>query len=343
MNGRKEYKDVIYIIDFGLSKRYKDPKTGQHVKFTFNRRLNGTAKFASVHALEGYENSRRDDLEGLCYVLIYFLKGELPWNKIKCRNKQERYKLILAMKKKMLPENLVGDKSNIEFMDFLKYCKKLDFEEKPDYDYLRGLMIKSMSKNNKYTDKFYNFDINENPKLISNDKSTLENISQTTSNQKTRSNTTQKIKATYTYCKIATKNKNSNNNKNNNLLDSIHYDKELNESRSGSIGYIDNRIKNYTNSKTQGIKDVQIKSKNIIDQTTNKSSINTIKEKEEIPKYNKVNLVHFKTYSRSRFNFIKKSFGITSDNNNQISKSNITFNQNNNNYNSNKNDSCIIM
>ena len=114
MNGRKEYKDVLYLIDFGLCKKYKDPKTGQHVKYKNNRKLNGTARYASIHALEGYELSRRDDLEELCYVLIYFLNGHLPWGKIKNRNKQERYSLILNMKKKMSAEILVGDKSNID-------------------------------------------------------------------------------------------------------------------------------------------------------------------------------------------------------------------------------------
>lgn len=102
MNGRKEYKDVLYLIDFGLCKRYKDPKTGEHVKYINNRRLNGTARYASIHALEGYESSRRDDLEGLCYVLVYFLNGHLPWGRIKNKNKQERYKLILNMKKKLM-------------------------------------------------------------------------------------------------------------------------------------------------------------------------------------------------------------------------------------------------
>ena len=100
MSGRKEYKDVVYLIDFGLSKKYRDPKTGQHVKFVNHRRLTGTARYASIHALEGYETSRRDDLEELCYVLIYLLNGHLPWERIKNRNKHDRYKLILNMKKK---------------------------------------------------------------------------------------------------------------------------------------------------------------------------------------------------------------------------------------------------
>ena len=121
MSGKKEYKDVLYLIDFGLSKKYRDPKTMEHVKFINNRRLNGTARYASIHALEGYETSRRDDLEELCYVLIYFLNGHLPWERVKNRNKQERYKIILNMKKKITEENLVGDKNNTEYIEFVKY------------------------------------------------------------------------------------------------------------------------------------------------------------------------------------------------------------------------------
>ena len=149
MTGRKEYKDVLYLIDFGLSKKYKNPKTGEHIKYFNNHRLNGTARFASIHALEGYELSRRDDLESLCYVLVYLLKGSLPWMKLKNKNKFEKYKIILTMKKKMGENILIGDNNNPEFIDFIKYCRGLKFEEEPNYDYLRGLMIKCYNKNNK--------------------------------------------------------------------------------------------------------------------------------------------------------------------------------------------------
>ena len=134
MTGRKEYKDVLYLIDFGLSKKYKNPKTGEHIKYFNNHRLNGTARFASIHALEGYELSRRDDLESLCYVLVYLLKGSLPWMKLKNKNKFEKYKIILTMKKKMGENILIGDNNNPEFIDFIKYCRGLKFEEEGEYN-----------------------------------------------------------------------------------------------------------------------------------------------------------------------------------------------------------------
>ena len=258
MSGRKEYKEVLYLIDFGLSKKYRDKKTGQHVKFVNNRRLDGTARYASIHALEGYELSRRDDLEELCYVMIYFLNGHLPWERIKNKNKQERYKLILNMKKKINEENLVGDKNNNEFIEFVKYCRKLKFEENPDYDYLRGLMIKCISKNNKSIDNFYNIDINKNPLFHSqerNDKpkgdSYYKNISQNISGKNTRCNSTKRLKINFSNKRLIP-NENNDNNENDDYDNKI-----INELKSSSLGYIEKKVRNYSNFKNHGIKEIQ--------------------------------------------------------------------------------------
>lgn len=308
MIGLREYKDILYLIDFGLSKRYKDSKTGEHIKFINIRKLNGTAKFASVNSLQGYENSRRDDLEGLCYVLVYFLKGYLPWNKIKNKNKLERYKLILDMKKRLTPENLVGDKNNIEFIEFIKYCKKLDFEETPDYNYLRGLMINCISKNTKSIDELFNIDINNNNLLFSpNEKNNktqkkVVNVSLTYSNQKTRSNTTKKFRE----YKIFSKNKKPN------FDDSKYDDKLINESVSSSLGYIETKLKNYTNNRIHGIHELSnlFKNKNIKkNKITNLTTVKIGKVPITIDKN-----ANIKTLKRTRFNFIKKSFGINDNN-----------------------------
>jgi len=77
----------LYAIDFGLSKRYVHPHTGEHILIKKHKGLIGTARFASINAHLGLEQSRRDDLQALGYLMIYLAKGELPWQKIKAKTK----------------------------------------------------------------------------------------------------------------------------------------------------------------------------------------------------------------------------------------------------------------
>ncbi len=97
---------MIYLIDYGLAKKYKDMKTGKHIPYLEGKGLTGTVKFASIYTQLGIEQSRRDDLEALGYILVYFLKDGLPWEGIKAKTKKEKYKKILDMKKMEVPEGL---------------------------------------------------------------------------------------------------------------------------------------------------------------------------------------------------------------------------------------------
>ena len=137
--GIHEKSNVIYLIDFGLSKRYKNPKTHQHIPYREGRALTGTARYVSINTHMGIEQSRRDDLESIGYMLIYFLKGVLPWQGLK--NGNEKYTRIME-KKLQIPTEILCYGLPDEITYYLKYCKSLRFEDRPDYDYLRGLFIK---------------------------------------------------------------------------------------------------------------------------------------------------------------------------------------------------------
>lgn len=83
----------LYCIDFGLSKRYVK-KNGEHNDFSNTKKFCGTARYASIAAHKQYEQSRKDDLEAIGYLLVYMYKGRLPWMGIKNKDKKEKYRLI---------------------------------------------------------------------------------------------------------------------------------------------------------------------------------------------------------------------------------------------------------
>lgn len=86
------------MIDFGLAKPYISPKTGKHIPFKAKNQLIGTARYTSVATHMGIEQSRRDDLESICYVMLYFLRGSLPWQGLPALKKEEKYRKIMECK-----------------------------------------------------------------------------------------------------------------------------------------------------------------------------------------------------------------------------------------------------
>ncbi|GAM26142.1 hypothetical protein SAMD00019534_093170, partial [Acytostelium subglobosum LB1] len=130
---------VVNLIDFGLAKRYRDPRTHQHISYRENKNLTGTARYASLNTHQGIEQSRRDDLESLGYVLMYFNRGSLPWQGLKAYTKREKYERICDRKAHTDLEALCQGFPS-EFHSFLNYTRYLRFEDKPDYLYLRKLL-----------------------------------------------------------------------------------------------------------------------------------------------------------------------------------------------------------
>lgn len=140
--GLGENSNKIYVIDFGLSKKYYDPKKG-HIPKVDGKSLTGTARYASVRALRGVEQSRRDDLESLGYVWLYLMRGSLPWMGLPCRNKDNKYAAILAKKQKTDIAKLCKGFSN-KFVEYFEMVKALEFTEEPNYAALRSLLTQAL-------------------------------------------------------------------------------------------------------------------------------------------------------------------------------------------------------
>ena len=133
----------VFCIDFRLSKRYRHPQTLQHIPYREDRSLTGTPRYASVANQQGKEVSRRDDLESIGYMLVYFLLGRLPWQGLKVPHgvagtASQKHRVILDKKTATsLPELCQG--CPVEFQEFLQYCRELQFDAKPDMTYVRNL------------------------------------------------------------------------------------------------------------------------------------------------------------------------------------------------------------
>ena len=135
----------LYIIDFGLAKKYRDQVTHQHILYSSRKSLTGTARYASINALTGIEQSRRDDMESLGYVFVYLLKGELPWMGCDGFDRRTRYQNIAKCKQNTKLEDLCKDLPR-EFIYYLDSVRNLEFDEKPDYEAYRRMFRKLFIK-----------------------------------------------------------------------------------------------------------------------------------------------------------------------------------------------------
>lgn len=135
--------NMIYIVDFGMAKQYRDPKSKTHIPYKEKKALSGTARYMSINTHLGREQSRRDDLESLGHVFMYFLRGSLPWQGLKAPTNKQKYERI-GMKKQTTLINDLCHGFPVQFAQYLTYVRNLKFDEDPDYDYLVGLMDKAL-------------------------------------------------------------------------------------------------------------------------------------------------------------------------------------------------------
>ena len=141
---------LIYIIDFGLSKKYRSSRTNKHIKFSKNKPFNGTFNFSSINSMKGIEMTRRDDLESIGYMLIHLIKGKLPWSDYLNKELGERFEIIYNIKKNISNEVLCKGLPS-EMCEYMDYVKSLKFDEEPNYNELKKLFISILDNmNEKY-------------------------------------------------------------------------------------------------------------------------------------------------------------------------------------------------
>ena len=143
--GLEEKENIVYLIDFGLSRKYRDSRTNEHIPYKEGKSILGTVRYISIYTHFGIEQSRRDDIESLGYILVYLAKGILPWQGQKAKTKKEKYKIIMDKKLEFKPEMLCHGLPD-EFRQFFEYIRGVQFTEKPDYSFLHGLFNKIMAK-----------------------------------------------------------------------------------------------------------------------------------------------------------------------------------------------------
>eukprot|EP00439_Symbiodinium_sp_Y106_P022327 s3934_g2.t1 len=125
MFGIKSRVHHLYLIDFGLSKKYFDQK---HVALRTQLSLTGTARYASINAHKGVEQSRRDDLEAIGHMLMYFLRGSLPWSGLDAKTQEEKYRKIRE-KKELTPLDELCAGFPPAFKIYLQTARSLEFKE----------------------------------------------------------------------------------------------------------------------------------------------------------------------------------------------------------------------
>ncbi|KAG5354023.1 bifunctional choline kinase/ethanolamine kinase cki1 [Termitomyces sp. Mn162] len=150
--------NVIHVVDFGMAKQYRDPKTKQHIPYRERKSLSGTARYMSINTHLGREQSRRDDLEALGHVFMYFLRGSLPWQGLKAATNKQKYEKI-GEKKQTTPIKELCEGFPEEFGIYLNYVRKLGFEETPDYDFLRELFAKVLKSSGEIEDGVFDWNL----------------------------------------------------------------------------------------------------------------------------------------------------------------------------------------
>ena len=157
--GPKKKERLIYLIDFKKKKKISNDKLLPSIKA--DRNIIGTMRYISMNTHQGYEQGRRDDLESLFYIIIYFIKGELPWQNIKSKTRAEKYTKIFEIKKMVIENGELIDGLPLEMGKILEYILGLNFIEKPNYLMMKNaieLILNKLNFSNDLQFDWYNLD-----------------------------------------------------------------------------------------------------------------------------------------------------------------------------------------
>ena len=300
--GRGKQSHIIYLIDFGLSKKYRSSKGNhEHIKYSENKRLIGTARYASINALKGCEQGRRDDMEALGYVLMYFLRGSLPWQGLKLNKGDDRYKKIYETKKSTTPEELCAGYPR-QFCEYVKYTRSLSFEQEPDYNYLKKLIYNVMDKYEFSIDYLYDWGLNKKKSCKINDnKVNINNISNNNINKLCQMNTNHN---TTNGSNNAVENKNVNvnpNQKPNTNLNIVKNKKlsNINNKKDGGLHLKNSNINKRINNNELKFNKTYLPNNRLYKKNFIKININSIKKKRKAKNNNIINSI------KNQNNFIK--------------------------------------
>ena len=312
MTGLGENEKNIYLIDFGLAKKYYSIPKAKHINFSTGNHLIGTARYCSRNAHRGYQQSRRDDIESIGYVLMYFLLGLLPWQGLKIKKNEDQFEKI-AEKKYNTPFEELTKGQPEEFLLFFKYVDGLKFEDQPNYVYIIGLFQTMIDKYCR--ECFYDFDwkkdscayisrdlkenqvvdasfvMNKNNDASGMDYSYKGDVEEENENNQRKNNNRNNIikdkdifvgedqEQTKEESKVKESGKKNNEKNNDNSNNNSDYNNKINEEKSKRVNYIESHINNSKNNNIYNIENDT--SKKIIQnythqQINNNNNINQI-------------------------------------------------------------------
>ncbi|KLO06501.1 kinase-like protein [Schizopora paradoxa] len=154
--GLGRHASTVYLVDFGMAKQYRDPKTKQHIPYRERKSLSGTARYMSINTHLGREQSRRDDMESLGHVFMYFLRGGLPWQGLKAATNKQKYEKI-GEKKQGTPIAELCEGFPDVFSIYMNYVRKLTFDEDPDYEFVRELFLRTLKNAGEADDRVFDW------------------------------------------------------------------------------------------------------------------------------------------------------------------------------------------